>query len=279
MANRAELVGDSAVSARDRAHAAATRSSIRTRCATRSHAEFGCHSLVPGTTARDSATASSRKRRQAGGNFCLATHYWEIDATLKQRDAHVPRLRRRSAATSVSCRPKNCSVNLRSDHVVMDIEARRHLRLLEAVEEDSRVTQRGLAAKLGIALGLTNIYLKRLVRKGYIKCVNVQSNRLSYLITPRGIAEKVRLTYEFMDYSLHLYGEVRQHLRGMLHECAASGQPDRDLRPRRSGGNRLSVAEGIPARADGDFRRGRRRRFSRHAGAADRRARRTCPTT
>ena len=105
----------------------------------------------------------------------------------------------------------------------MDIEARRHLRLLEAVEEDSRVTQRGLAVKLGIALGLTNIYLKRLVRKGYIKCVNVQSNRLSYLITPRGIAEKVRLTYEFMDYSLHLYSEVRQHLRGMLHECAASG--------------------------------------------------------
>jgi hypothetical protein len=105
----------------------------------------------------------------------------------------------------------------------MDIEARRHLRLLEAVEEDSRVTQRGLAVKLGIALGLTNIYLKRLVRKGYIKCVNVQSNRLSYLITPRGIAEKVRLTYEFMDYSLHLYSEVRHHLRGMLHECAAAG--------------------------------------------------------
>src|SRR5258706_103063 len=105
----------------------------------------------------------------------------------------------------------------------MDIEARRHLRLLEAVEEDSRVTQRGLAVKLGIALGLTNIYLKRLVRKGYIKCVNVQSNRLSYLITPRGIAEKARLTYEFIDYSLHLYSEVRHHLRGMLHECAVSG--------------------------------------------------------
>jgi len=105
----------------------------------------------------------------------------------------------------------------------LDTEARRHLRLLEAVEEDSRVTQRGLATKLGIALGLTNIYLKRLARKGYIKCVNVQSNRLSYLITPRGIAEKARLTYEFIDYSLHLYGEVRQHLRVVLQECAVSG--------------------------------------------------------
>jgi len=106
----------------------------------------------------------------------------------------------------------------------MDIEARRDLKLLEAVEQNSRVTQRGLATKLGIALGLTNIYLKRLVRKGYIKCVNVQSNRLTYLITPRGIAEKARLTYEFMDYSLHLYGEVRQHLRTVLQDCAAANR-------------------------------------------------------
>ena len=86
------------------------------------------------------------------------------------------------------------------------------------------MTQRGLANKLGIALGLANIYLKRMIHKGYIKCVNVQPNRISYLITPRGIAEKARLTYEFMDYSLHLYGEVRQHLRDALQECAAAGK-------------------------------------------------------
>src|SRR3954454_17246993 len=104
----------------------------------------------------------------------------------------------------------------------MDIEAHRDLKLLEAVEQDSRITQRNLATRLGIALGLTNVYLRRLVRKGYIKCDNVQSNRISYLITPRGIAEKVRLTYEFMDYSLHLYGEVRQHLRAVIQECAAA---------------------------------------------------------
>jgi FlaA1/EpsC-like NDP-sugar epimerase len=52
--------------------------------------------------------------------------------------------------------------------------------------------------------------------------VNVQSNRITYLITPRGIAEKARLMYEFMDYSLHLYGEVRQHLREALQACAAA---------------------------------------------------------
>ena len=106
----------------------------------------------------------------------------------------------------------------------MDIEAHRDLQLLEAVEQDARVTQRTLATKLGIALGLTNIYLKRLVRKGYIKCVNVQSNRISYLITPRGIVEKARLTYEFMDYSLHLYAGVRRRLRTVFQACGADGQ-------------------------------------------------------
>jgi DNA-binding Lrp family transcriptional regulator len=106
----------------------------------------------------------------------------------------------------------------------MDIEAHRDLQLLEAVEQDARVTQRTLSTKLGIALGLTNIYLKRLVRKGYIKCVNVQSNRISYLITPRGIVEKARLTYEFMDYSLHLYAGVRRRLRTVFQACAAGGR-------------------------------------------------------
>ena len=106
----------------------------------------------------------------------------------------------------------------------MDVEEHRDLRVLEAVQQDSRLTQRGLASKLGIALGLANIYLKRMIHKGYVKCVNVQPNRISYLITPRGIAEKARLTYEFMDYSLHLYGEVRQHLRAALRECAAAGK-------------------------------------------------------
>ena len=105
----------------------------------------------------------------------------------------------------------------------MDVEARRELTVLDAVSRDQHITQRNLAAHLGIALGLTNIYLKRLIRKGYIKCVNVQANRLLYLITPQGIAEKSRLTYEFMDYSLHLYREVRQHLTEVLRPCRDGG--------------------------------------------------------
>jgi DNA-binding Lrp family transcriptional regulator len=104
----------------------------------------------------------------------------------------------------------------------VDLESHRDLRMLEAVAADARTTQRRLADQLGIALGLTNLYLKRLARKGFIKCVNVQPNRVRYLITPTGIAEKTRLTYEFMEYSLRLFRESRAHLREMLQPCIAN---------------------------------------------------------
>jgi DNA-binding MarR family transcriptional regulator len=102
----------------------------------------------------------------------------------------------------------------------LDTGAHRELKVLEAIADNEQMTQRGLASRLGIALGLTNLYLKRLVRKGYVKCVNVQSNRVLYLITPKGIAEKSRLAYEFMEYSLLVYREGRRHLKSVLRPYA-----------------------------------------------------------
>jgi len=100
----------------------------------------------------------------------------------------------------------------------LELESRRDLKLLEALEQQSTITQRTLATRLGIALGLTNLYLKRLIRKGYVKCVSVSPNRLVYSLTPKGMARKARLTYEFMKYSLDFYRDARQHLRRSLAE-------------------------------------------------------------
>jgi DNA-binding Lrp family transcriptional regulator len=95
----------------------------------------------------------------------------------------------------------------------MELESRRDLQLLQALEQEATITQRTLASRLGMALGLTNLYLKRLIRKGYVKCVTVSPNRLVYALTPKGVARKGRLTYEFMKYSLDFYRDARQHLR------------------------------------------------------------------
>ena len=110
---------------------------------------------------------------------------------------------------------------------VMDVEAQRDLRLLSAVEEDARVTQRTLADKLGIALGLTNIYLRRLVRKGYIKCVNVQSNRITYLLTPRGIEQKTQLTVRFLHVKMREYEALRAEIKQMRREAKSDAETRR----------------------------------------------------
>jgi DNA-binding MarR family transcriptional regulator len=103
----------------------------------------------------------------------------------------------------------------------MERHVQRDLEILTAIGEGQPLTQRDLAQRLGVALGLTNLYLKRLARKGFIKIVEfprkpAARKRLRYLVTPTGIAEKSRLTYEHMAYSLSLYRRARQTLREAL---------------------------------------------------------------
>lgn len=106
----------------------------------------------------------------------------------------------------------------------MERIAQRDLKILSALASGEPVTQRSLAQRLGIALGLANLYLKRLARKGYIKVTTIPPNRLRYLLTPQGITEKTRLTYEFMEYSLRLYRDVRHVLREAIQPLVQAGK-------------------------------------------------------
>ena len=104
--------------------------------------------------------------------------------------------------------------------------AERDLEILTAVGEGAPFTQRALAERLGVALGLTNLYLKRLVGKGYIKVTEFPTKpyagkRLRYVLTPRGITEKARLTYEYVGYSLRLYRRTRGNLREAISQMRA----------------------------------------------------------
>jgi len=110
----------------------------------------------------------------------------------------------------------------------MDLQGQRDLLLLSELDRNGGATQRTLASKLGVALGLTNLYLKRLARKGSIKIVEfprkpAARKRLRYLLTPTGMAEKTRLTYEHMTYSLNLYRRARQTLRDSLGQLPERG--------------------------------------------------------
>jgi DNA-binding MarR family transcriptional regulator len=105
----------------------------------------------------------------------------------------------------------------------MDLQSRRDLQLLSEVEKDGYVTQRTLAKSLGVALGLANLCVKRLARKGYIKITTIPRNRIKYLLTPHGVAEKSRLTYQYMQYSLYYYRQMRDRLKQVLSGLSNAG--------------------------------------------------------
>jgi DNA-binding MarR family transcriptional regulator len=97
------------------------------------------------------------------------------------------------------------------------------LGLLSAVERYSTVTQRHLARELGIALGLANAYLRRCAKKGLIKMRQAPLNRYAYYLTPRGFAEKSRLTAEYLTVSLDFFRRARRDCAALLSACDAAG--------------------------------------------------------
>lgn len=99
----------------------------------------------------------------------------------------------------------------------------RDLAILNVIAENDRLTQRHLARRLGVSVSLANLYLRRLARKGFIRIINVRPNRLRYLLTPIGIAEKSRLTFASMCNALARYREAREALREALRPLAETG--------------------------------------------------------
>ena len=97
------------------------------------------------------------------------------------------------------------------------------LGLLAAVERDSALTQRHLARELGIALGLANAYLRRCAKKGLIKMRQVPLNRYAYYLTPRGFAEKSRLTAEYLSTSFDFFRQARRDCTTLLAAAAQRG--------------------------------------------------------
>jgi DNA-binding MarR family transcriptional regulator len=90
------------------------------------------------------------------------------------------------------------------------------LRILEEIEKNNSQSQRELSRKLDISLGLVNSFVKRLAQKGYFKITTIPKNRAKYILTPKGFAEKSRLTYEFIQYSFDFYKRAREKLKGLL---------------------------------------------------------------
>ena len=97
------------------------------------------------------------------------------------------------------------------------------LGLLEYVGRGGEQSQRRLASELGVALGLANAYLKRCVNKGLVKVRHAPARRYAYYLTPRGFAEKSRLTLEFMSHSFALFRRAKADCMAALETARERG--------------------------------------------------------
>jgi len=106
---------------------------------------------------------------------------------------------------------------------MMDHRDLRTLKLLEEIENNHAPSQRDLARKLNISLGLVNAFVKRLAHKGYFKITTIPKNRVMYILTPKGIAEKTRLTYDYIHFSFQFYRKARAKLQDIFTRIEEQG--------------------------------------------------------
>ena len=92
-----------------------------------------------------------------------------------------------------------------------------HFEILRKIQKDPKSSQRKLADDLGFSLGKLNYCLKALQQKGFIKIKNFKKNpnklNYFYVLTPKGISEKTKLTINFMKRKIKEYDELKKELK------------------------------------------------------------------
>ena len=98
-------------------------------------------------------------------------------------------------------------------------EKQDHFEVLRRVQKKPNSSQRELAEELGFSLGKLNYCLKALQKKGLVKLQNFSRKKnkfkytIQYVITPKGIAERTKLTVNFMRQKLKEYDELKRELK------------------------------------------------------------------
>ena len=99
----------------------------------------------------------------------------------------------------------------------------RDLRFLEELEKNPIVSQRELSHKFGIALGVTNACLRRMARKGLIRIRGLNRRKIGYHLTPKGFAEKAKLTLHLISHIIQHYSDLKKIISQRLLEMQGNG--------------------------------------------------------
>ena len=106
----------------------------------------------------------------------------------------------------------------------MHADSYRQLKLLGAIASGAALTQRDMAKRHGLALGLTNVLIREFIHKGLVTTSSAEGKRIRYSITANGLAHTSQLAREYFEDTLDRYRELRAVVRRTI---AALGGPDR----------------------------------------------------
>ncbi len=102
--------------------------------------------------------------------------------------------------------------------------AEKEFLLIQEISRQPTRTQRDLSRSLGLSLGMTNLLIKRLSRKGLIKITQLDWKRTQYLLTLRGAVEKTRKSYDYTLYTLRIFRQLRENITAALSREYAGGR-------------------------------------------------------
>ncbi len=93
-------------------------------------------------------------------------------------------------------------------------------RVLDLVAETPHLSQRELASSTGLSLGLINLTLKRLIETGHIKMSNLNSRKVEYVLTPKGLWEKANRTYAYLTRAVQTFKEYQSRIEQLVQDLA-----------------------------------------------------------
>ena len=105
----------------------------------------------------------------------------------------------------------------------MDQNAYYEYQILEHLENSPFITHRMASSKLGVSVKLTHTLMRKMIQRGWVHATRRDGRSLFYFLTPKGIAEKVRLTYEFLDFSRQFYKQARKLSSEICQDLAIKG--------------------------------------------------------
>ena len=124
----------------------------------------------------------------------------------------------------------------------------KELAVIREIHNNHLPGQRAIATRTGISLGLTNLIIKSLIKKGYIKAKQLNQKKIQYLLTPKGFSEKTRKSYNFTLKTINMLAGVRDGLNKLISDKIGKGYDNFELS---GSGEIINIAEMFIKNIDG----------------------------